>query len=161
MCSDDPTLNKAQKSGKCWGIVCLVFGIITCSNIILMALGAGPTLALLGGILLIIAGSMVLCCLSPQNARCYFKSAMVLAILAGVAQLTGAIILLTWIIAINEATDDNDAEEFGDAVNNFLTIVMVLDVICMTTFFAAAYKFFKAMQASAGISVQPRGAPEA
>merc|ERR1711998_654032 len=57
MCCQNAALSNEQNSARCWSVPMLIFGILGCLGFIVSAWTAGA-----GGILSIIASSLVLCC---------------------------------------------------------------------------------------------------
>lgn len=76
MCCNNPELAPAHNTGKCFAVVMLVLGILSCIGFF-----GGSILGGIGGIVAIVAGSMPLCCLKPSNTKCIFTASFVLTLI--------------------------------------------------------------------------------
>jgi len=90
MCSPNPALTAAQNKGKCVGIGSLILGIVGLLNFIGGTTGA--IVGAIGSICMLIAGSMLVCCLKDKNqAVCIYTASMILSIFAVVLCAVGII----------------------------------------------------------------------
>jgi hypothetical protein len=66
MCKQDHEIAEVN-AAKCHGIAVLIFGIISCIGFLLSAL-TGPLISGIGGILLVVSSSIIICC-GPEKAK--------------------------------------------------------------------------------------------
>jgi hypothetical protein len=177
MCKD-PNLAKAHNDGKCWGIVCLVFGIIELLSFFGGNVGGG-----VAGIFSIIAGSMPLCCLKPDNTKCIFMASAIIMIPVCIldivgAALAGALIGTFGDVASLCADTCNQVYSPGsllsqclsgcgatnavvstasDFVNTWAYVVIAICIIMIMLHIAATVFFCKAANVAAGGSPQMSG----
>ena len=103
MCGSNPELSPEVNSAKCLAGAVLAFGIIT-----LLGFGIPPggIVSALGGLLSLIAGSIICCC-GPKargEGNGQLMAGAVLAIIGGVFHAIGAILCIVFIILANVAT---------------------------------------------------------
>jgi hypothetical protein len=118
MCGSNPELSPEVNSAKCLAGAVLAFGVIT-----LLGFGIPPggIVSALGGLLSLIAGSIICCC-GPKargEGNGQLMAGAVLAILGGVFHAIGAILCIVFIILANVATasatsDDGITNMCGD-----------------------------------------------
>lgn len=99
MCCQSPNWPAKANHAKCLGIAVLVFGIIDCVSFV-----GGGWLAGIAALLGIISASLIICCGPPTTgpgSGCKFKAAAILAGLAAILHVVGAILMVLIIIAVD------------------------------------------------------------
>jgi hypothetical protein len=163
MCND-AGLSQQANDGKCWGIVCLVFGILGCLSFI------GGNAGGVGGVLSIIAGSMPLCCLKPDNMSCIFTASFALILIAAILDAVGAILAISLITATDSGISVacqtcydqygtssslcdltcNLGASVGDFLRTWAFVVIGISAVLFLLHGISAYKFWKARGPAAG-----------
>ena len=144
MCSTDPRLNAQQNAARCWAIVALIFG---CISLLPFLTGLAGVAAGLGGVLAIVAGSMPLCCLTPENAKGLFKGSFVLSLLA-VALHAVSIGLTAFFLTQISDSRGSAFINTGGIARFFLTFFLIVTICCMLLHAIAMVYFFRASQST-------------
>ena len=103
--------------------------------------------AIVQGLLLVIAGSMPLCCMKPGNAACIFLSSAILTGIATVISLAGAVFIF-WLIA-QIACSYGGLEAAAAAVVAVIVVLLLGFIVCQMIATAA---FVKAKRSSYSVS---------
>ena len=106
MCGSDPSVAPEVNKAKCFAGCALGFGIVTLLG---FGIPGGALVSSIGGLLGLIAGSMLCCCgpKSPGQGGGIHIAAAVLGIISSVCYLVGTILCIVVIIQVN--TEVNDA----------------------------------------------------
>lgn len=121
MCSPNPALTAAQNKGKCVGIASLILGIVGLLNFIGGTTGA--IVGAIGSICMLIAGSMLVCCLKDKDqAVCIYTASMILSIFAVVLCAVGIIMTSAMELSLVSSVGMNTG---NDAVNVYIGIALV------------------------------------
>ena len=109
---------------KCWAIPAMVFAILSCIGFIGNAWIQG-----IGGILALIASSMIICC-DAAKAAGKLQACFVLFILGGIIEIVGGIVAVilffSWKAGIEEgclSAYGNAAADYDNCVNTMVGIV--------------------------------------
>ena len=97
MCGSNPELAPEVNKAKCIAGNVLGFGIVTLLG---FGIPGGALVSSIGGLLGLIAGSM-LCCCGPKEAgkgACTHTAAMVMCILGAICHLIGSLWLIIWYV---------------------------------------------------------------
>ena len=154
MCGSDEGLSPSQRTGKCWGIASLVIGILGCLCFIGGGLGV---VGGIGGILMLVAGSMTTCCLKADNAKCIFTTSTVMCAVAAILYVVCIIIVAMALSEVQDIHNEVDGDPVSSLTGFVLTFLYVIVAICAILFLFssfASYKFLKAMNAEAGAPTQ-------
>jgi len=99
-CGANPSWGPKANATKSLGAAVMTFGILTCIGFVV-----GGWLSGVGGILSLVASGLVLCCGPPQTGPGMggkFKAASILAGIAGLIHVIGAILMIVIVTAAND-----------------------------------------------------------